>query len=161
MEDQAPEERFKDAVTVPADHMNGAIWAMQRSIAIGGTSFSVAVALAITQLGVNGLARSIALFCACVAIPLWVTVWRIGENYTTVGASGLGHFSTLAGSAVVLLIFGVAGAFLVIAFASFIWSFSIISSVAFIVAGISGVGIIYVHQGSINEWVDKQSGNAT
>ncbi len=161
MDDRSSIEHLKDAITVPLGHMNGATWAMQRSIAIGGTSFSVAVALAATQLGVNGLARTIALFCACVAIPLWVTVWRMGENYVTVGSSGLGHFSTPAGSAVLLLIFGVAGAFLIAAFASLIWSLSVVSSIAFIVAGIIGVGIVYVHQGSINEWANKHNGDAT
>jgi hypothetical protein len=149
MEPQSPAELLNVSITVPIEHMNRELWAMQRSMAIAGTSFSAALALVVMQIGLVGSARSIALFCACLALPTWVTFWRVGETYFHVGADARGHFSTFAGSGFHNLLGGVAGTLLIVAFASLAWSFSAISSIAFIFASICSVVVVYVHLGSV------------
>jgi hypothetical protein len=161
MEPQSPSERLKDSITVPIEHMNRGLWAMQRSIAIAGTSFSAALALVVMQVGVAGSARSIALFCSCLALPIWATFWRVGETYLHVGADARGHFSTLAGSGFHNLLGFAAGTLLIVAFASLAWSFSAITSIAFLVASVCGAVVVYVHLGSVNAWAAKHKGNGT
>lgn len=161
METQLNSESLKDSFTVPVEHMNDGLWAMQRSIAIAGTSFSAALALVLMQIGLVGSSRSIALFCACLALPTWVTFWRVGETYLHVGADAQGHFSSFAGSGFHNLLAFFASTLLIVAFAALVWSFSVISSIAFLVTSICGAVAVYIHLGSVNVWAAKHNGDGT
>ena len=161
METQSNSESLKDLLTVPVEHMNSQLWAMQRSISIAGTSFSAALALVVMQIGVVGSARTIALFCVCLALPVWVTEWRVGETYFHVGANARGHFSSFAGSGFHNLLGMLASTLLIVAFAALVWSFSAISSIAFLVGSIFSVVAVYVHLGSVDSWAAKHRGTGT
>jgi hypothetical protein len=160
MSNQSPfGERYKKAMEPISARMDHAKWDVTRAVTLGGAGLSTAIVFLITQIGIKSCAIYISLFCASVAIPTWLALWRVGEAYSFFGPRSYGHFSTPRGSGIGLLLFAVGGILLLTSFVSLIWHFSVVSAAAFLVGSLCMIVFVFKHQASVQSWVERDPGN--
>ena len=149
------EEIYRKAIEPIVARMDQAKWETTRAVTLGAAGLSTAIVFLITQIGITSCSLSISLFCASIAIPTWLALWRVGEAYSFFGKKSHGHLSTLRGSGIGLLLFAAGGILLLISFVSLIWHFSILSAVAFLIGSLCMVLFVFKHQSSVQSWVER------
>jgi len=154
-----PDDKYSKAIKPVAVRMDQAKWDVTRSITLSGAGLSTAIVFLITQIGVTACSLHISLFCASLAIPIWLALWRVGEAYSFFGPKSYGHFSTPRGSGTGLILFASGGLLLLISFVSLIWHFSVLSAGAFFVGCIGMVVLVFKHQGDVQAWVERDHGD--
>ncbi len=148
-------EIYSKALEPMAARMDSDKWQTTRAVTLGGAGLATAIVFLITQIGVKSSSLAISLFFASIAIPTWLALWRVGEAYSFFGPKSHGHFSTLRGSGIGLLLFVAGGVLLLGSFVSLIWHFSIISAIAFLVGSLCMVVFVFKHQSSVQAWVER------
>ena len=151
--DPSIDEKYKKAIDPLARRMDEAKWDKARAMTLSGAGLSTAIVFLITQIGLDSCAISVSFFCASLAIPAWLTLWQVGEAYSFFGPAASGHFSTLKGSGVGLLLFIASSLLLLISLATLIGHFSFLSAIAFVVGSACMVVFVYKHRIGVQAWV--------
>ncbi|MGY1459829.1 hypothetical protein ACW5F0_14490 [Luteimonas sp. A534] len=79
------EDKYSKAIEPVAARMDQAKWDVARAVTLSGAGISTAIVFLITQIGVTACSLHISLFCASLAIPTWLALWRVGEAYSFFG----------------------------------------------------------------------------
>ena len=132
--------------------MDEAKWDKARAMTLSGAGLSTAIVFLITQIGLKSCALSVSFFCASIAIPAWLTLWQVGEAYSFFGPAASGHFSTLKGSGVGILLFVASSLLLSISLVTLIGHFSLASAIAFVLGSACMVVFVYKHRISVQAW---------
>lgn len=132
-------------------------WEEDTGTTLGGAGLSVALVLVLTQLSSSTVALRISMFCAAVAVPVWTTLWQIGAAYSFYTVRPVAAFSLRNPLFLGALLFAAGGLLLLISFATPIWHFSVLSSVAFIVASAGGIVFISRHHAAVRRQAECDS----
>ncbi|OIR06553.1 hypothetical protein GALL_111580 [mine drainage metagenome] len=143
------DEQYEDALSPVVGKMDEQKWEKARATTLGAAGLSTAILFLITQIETWSPALWVSFFCASVAIPVWLTLWQVGEAYSFYGVASHKHFSKKEGSGVGVLLFFCGGLLLLISFITLIWHFSIAAALAFLLASGSGIVFVFKHHTAV------------
>jgi hypothetical protein len=152
---------YEKAIEPIATRMDQNKWEVARGVTLGGAGLSTAIVFLITQIGLKSPSLAVSLFCASLAIPVWLALWRVGEAYAFFGPKSYGHFSLLKGSGAGMLLLAAGGILLLTSFVSLIWHFSVASAAAFLIGNLLMVVFVVKHQSAVQAWVAREPTNDT
>ena len=144
-------------MTPLAHRMTNSHWERTRGVTLGGAGLSTAIVFLLTQIGIKSFALGISFFCATLAIPVWLALWQVGEAYLFHGKASHGHFAKMQGSGLGVVLFLFGGLLFLVSFVTLTWHFSKLASVAFLVASLAMVVIVYKHQTAVRLWAEART----
>ncbi len=143
------DEQYEQALGPVTSRMDEQKWEKARGTTLGAAGLATAILFLITQIGTSSTALWVSFFCASVAIPVWLTLWQVGEAYSFYGTASRKHFAKKSGSGIGVLLFLCGGILLLVSFTSLIWRFSIIAALAFLIASVFGVVFVFKHHNAV------------
>jgi len=129
-------------------------WEKARGTTLGAAGFATAILFLITQIGTSAPTLWLSFFCSSIAIPVWLTLWQVGEAYSFYGAASRKHFAKKRGSGIGVLLFFCGGLLLLVSFTSLIWHFSIFAALAFLAASGFGAVFVFRHHNAVRSEAD-------
>lgn len=121
--------------------------------ALSAAGVSLALILVVAQIGLKTTALTISMWCATIALPLWICMWQVSETYQLWGSSGEDHFKRvnwLIGFTVLY----VASALLSFASVSaMIWHLSAAAALIFICVCLLVVTFVGWHVHRVKNWI--------
>lgn len=142
-----------------SDNLSGFItearWEGSRVVSLGAAGLSAAIVLFLTQTKPLNDVLEIALFCASSAIPVWLSLWQIGDTYSLYGEVSYNHFFKLKNFLPGVAFFLAGSLLLFISFALIIWNASKCASVVFVSLSLVLAIYISIHSVSVRKHVEK------
>ncbi len=149
-------ENYERNMAPIARRLNEARWENARIMALGAAGLSVALVFLLIQIGFQSCVLKTSFFCASIAIPVWLALWQYGDAYSFYGADSYGHFVKPKGSGGGVILFVIGGLLLLTSFAALIWSFSIITSIAFTIVSFLMIILIYRHSNEVRKYAESK-----
>lgn len=116
-----------------------------RNLAFGGAGFSAANILILVQVGAKDVSLHVSLFASVVALPLWVSLATIYEDYIFYGRQSYSHLRSDFTINLVGSLFAISGFSLILAVAALAWHISVASAILFIFTCIISLFVIVIH----------------
>jgi len=153
------DDQFSEGMSPVTSRLNEHKWEVARHTSLGAAGVSVAVLFVVSQIGVATPALWLSFFCSAVAIPVWATLWQVGEAYSFYGVRPDAKLSFHSGLIVGLLLFFAGGLLLLLSFLALIWHFSVIAAVVFLLASVGGTCLTVRHHTAVRNQASSGSGN--
>lgn len=153
------DDEFKEGMRPVVNRLDERKWGVARNTTLGAAGLSVALLFVLTQTGVSTPALWLSMLFSAIAIPVWATLWQIGEAYSFYAVRPEAKLSTKSGLIVGVLLFFAGGSCLLLSFLSLIWHFSVVAALAFLVASIGGIVLTFRHSAAVRNQAEPGGGN--
>jgi hypothetical protein len=153
------DDQFSESMSPVTSRLTKHKWEVARHTSLGGAGVSVAVLLVVSQIGVATPALWLSLFCSAVAIPVWATLWQVGEAYSFYGVRPVASLSLHNGLTMGMLLFLAGGLLLLLSIFMLIWHFSVAAAFAFLFVSVGGVFLTVRHHAVVRSQASSSNGN--
>lgn len=153
------DDQFSEGMSPVTSRLNDQKWEVARHTSLGAGGVSVAVLFVVSQIGVATPALWLSFLCAAVAIPVWATLWQVGEAYSFYGVRPRAKLSFRNGLIVGMLLFLLGSLLLLLSFLAFIWHFSAVAALAFLLVSVGGVCLTIKHHTAVRNQASSGNGN--
>lgn len=154
------DDEFKEGMSPVINLLDERKWEVTRHTTLGAAGLSVAMLFVLTQTGVSTLALWLSMLLSAIAIPLWVTLWQIGETYSFYAVRPEAKLSIKNGLIVGVLLYIAGGLCLLSSFLLLIWHFSVVAAIAFLVASVGGIILAFRHGVAVRSQAEPGGGSA-
>jgi len=153
------DDEFEESMSPVINRLDERKWEVARHTTLGAAGLSVAMLFVLTQTGVSTPALWLSMLFSAIAIPIWATLWQIGEAYSFYAVRPEAKLSTKSGLIVGVLLFFAGGSCLLLSFLSLIWHFSVVAAIAFLVASVGGIILTFRHGLTVRSQAEPGGGN--
>lgn len=153
------DDQFSEGMSPVTSRLTEHKWEVARHTSLGAAGVSVAILFVVSQTGVATPALWLSFFCSAVAIPVWATLWQVGEAYSFYSTRPVAKLSFHNGLIVGMLLFLAGGLLLLISFLALIWHFSVAAALAFLLASGGGACLTVRHHTMVRNQAASSNGN--
>jgi hypothetical protein len=153
------DDQFSEGMSPVTSRLNEHKWEVARHTSLGAAGVSVAVLFVVSQIGVATFALWLSFFCSAVAIPVWATLWQVGEAYSFYGVRPSARLSFHNGLIVGMLLFLAGSLLLLLSFLALIWHFSAVAALVFLFASVAGACLTVRHHTAVRNQASSANGN--
>lgn len=144
---------LEEAVAPLAAHWTPLNWEGSKTLGLGCAGASTGLVLLIAQVGVKSMALVLSLWCAAIALPLWLAFWQVCDTYSFWGRRAEGHYNQVGWILTCTLIFCIGVVMLFCAIATLVWSLLPSAGVAFVAVAFVAFIFVSLHSLQVKSFV--------